>query len=66
MESRAYVRTESCTRSETIIRLTLALHTRILQSQRGSSQVVRSTNGDAHPNVLWNLSCVTYGAGDPD
>ncbi len=119
MENRAYVHTESCARSEILLCLTLAFHTRIRQRQRGSSmelvlrdiwsrrsglngttchrfgpetcltdsykggqppctiptkgahplrapQVVRSTNGDAHLNVLWNLSCVTYGAGDPD
>ena len=119
MENREYVHTESCARSEIFLCLTLALHTRIRQQQRGSSmelvlrdlwsrrsglngttchrlgpetcltdsykggqppctiptkgahplrapQVVRSTNRNAHPNVLWSLSCVTYGAGDPD
>ncbi len=29
-------------------------------------QVVRSTNRDAQANVSWSVSCVTYGAGDPD
>ena len=37
MENREYVHTESCARSEILLCLTLALHTRIRQQQRGPS-----------------------------
>jgi hypothetical protein len=37
MDNREYVHTESCARSEILLCLTLALHTRIRQQQRGSS-----------------------------